>query len=238
MKRAFVLVLTLAVFLAMLPGAAQAARAGISIGGKVGFMYEDSTVTLKPKLKNLAASQLNWSSSDSAVASVSAGKINAHKSGTAVITVSGGEAKAACGVVVLPREVNVKAGETLALPNGTVEKYTVQDTSVARVKSNGVIGGISAGSTYVQVSYGSQKLYVKVNVVGGNKVEQSKAAYLACANSTNQIVLVEYEGGSRAALSIHEKKNGVWKELYSCSANVGKNGQSLFRSSTPHITLL
>ena len=224
MKRAILLILTAAVLLGVLPSTALAARAGISLGGKVGFMYEDASVTLKPKLKNLKASQLSWTSSEPSVASVSGGKISAHKAGRTVITASGANATAACGVVVLPREVSVKVGETISLPNGTVESYTVQDTSVARIKSNGTIGGISAGSTYVKVSYGSQKLYVKVNVIGGSKVEQSKASYLACADSTSQIVLVEYESGSNATLSIHEKKNGIWKELYSCDAYVGKNG--------------
>ena len=54
--------------------------------------------------------------------------------------------------------------------------------------------------------------------------EQSKAAQLDCASQTDQIVLVEYQSGSKATLSIHEKQGGTWKELYSCTAYVGKNG--------------
>ncbi len=52
----------------------------------------------------------------------------------------------------------------------------------------------------------------------------SKAAQLQCANETEQIMLVEYSGGTSAALSLHEKVNGEWRELLSCPACVGKNG--------------
>ena len=52
----------------------------------------------------------------------------------------------------------------------------------------------------------------------------SAAAELDCANETDQIVLVDYTGGSKAVLSVHEKQNGVWTELASCDAYVGKKG--------------
>ena len=53
---------------------------------------------------------------------------------------------------------------------------------------------------------------------------EGKAARLECAHETEQIVLVEYRGGTSARLSLHEKEDGCWRELFSCAAEVGKNG--------------
>ena len=37
-------------------------------------------------------------------------------------------------------------------------------------------------------------------------------------------MLVDYTGGSKAVLSLHEKVDGIWTEVLSCDAYVGKNG--------------
>ena len=47
---------------------------------------------------------------------------------------------------------------------------------------------------------------------------------ISAADSAEQIVLVSYQGGSSATLSVHEKKDGFWKQLWSTSAAVGRNG--------------
>ena len=226
MKKHLARILLAVLLLSMLPASALAAKVSISLGGNLGFLYEDGSVTLKPKLKNLSASDLSWSSSDESVATVSGGTIQAKSAGRTVITVSGSGATARCGVVVLPREVKVAVGETVSLPYGTKESYTMQYDSIASVSKSGAITGKKAGSTLLRVSYGKQKLYVQIQVTDREEVqvEQSKAAQLDCASQTDQIVLVEYQSGSKANLSIHEKRNGVWKELHSCTAYVGKNG--------------
>ena len=226
MKKHLARILLAILLLSMFPTQALAAKASISLGGNLGFMYVDGTVTLKPKLKNLSAADLSWSSSDESVAVVEGGTIRAKSAGRTVISVSGGGATARCGVVVLPREVQVAVGETVSLPYGTKETYTMQYASIASISRNGTITGKRAGSTLLRVSYGKQKLYVQIQVTQKEEAQvgQSKAAQLSCASQTDQIVLVEYQSGSRAVLSIHEKQNGVWKELYSCTAYVGKNG--------------
>ena len=226
MKKHLARILLAVLLLSMLPASALAAKASISLGGNLGFLYEDGSVTLKPKLKNLSASDLSWSSSDESVATVEGGTIRAKSAGRTVITVSGSGATARCGVVVLPREVKVAVGETVPLPYGTKESYTMQYDSIASVSKSGAITGKKAGSTLLRVSYGKQKLYVQIQVTDREEVqvEQSKAAQLDCASQTDQIVLVEYQSGSKAVLSIHEKQGGTWKELYSCTAYVGKNG--------------
>ena len=225
MKKHLARILLAVLLLSMLPASALAAKASISLGGNLGFLYEDGSVTLKPKLKNLSASDLSWSSSDESVATVEGGTIRAKSAGRTVITVSGSGATARCGVVVLPREVKVAVGETVPLPYGTKESYTMQYDSIASVSKSGAITGKKAGSALLRVSYGKQKLYVQIQVTDREEVqvEQSKAAQLDCASQTDQIVLVEYQSGSKAVLSIHERQGGAWKELYSCTAYVGKN---------------
>ena len=222
MKKTLIWILIITMLAGAVP-AALAAKASIKLGGRVGFMYVGGEVTLKPGLKGVSASQLKWSSSDASV-SVENGRITAKSVGRSVITVSGGGASAKCGVVVLPKCIVLTAGEKYSLPYGTVEKYKMANSSVAAVSSKGVITAKKAGETTLRVSYGSQKLNIGITVNAKESVQQSKAAYLDCANSTDQIVLVEYQGGSKALLTIHEKKSGVWKQLYSCTAYVGSNG--------------
>lgn len=225
MKRFLVFGLIIAILITCMPVSALAERASIQLGGKVGFMYADMSVTLKPRLKNLSADEIEWSSSDESVAKVKNGTIQAAAPGRTVITAAGGDANAHCGVVVLPKRIEMKMGESYALPYGTVEKYAVQNGSIASVSKKGVITGKRAGTTLIRVRYGKQTLYVQVEV---NDMDasalQSEAAKLDCAAVSDQILLVDYKSGSNATLSIHEKRSGVWTQLYSCDAYIGKNG--------------
>jgi len=214
--------LIMVMILSMLPTGAYAAA--IRLGGKVGFMYENMSVTLKPKLAGVKRGNLVWASSDTDVATVKGGKITSKSAGLTTVSVSGGGASAKCGVVVLPRSVEVKAGESLSLPYGGVEKYAVQHKRIASISRSGVITGKAAGNTRVLVAYGRQKLLINVKVTNAQAAAQSEAAKLSCANETDQIVLVDHQSGSRATLSIHEKKNGVWTQLASCNAYLGSKG--------------
>lgn len=225
MKKHIAFVLVAVLLLSCLPFSAFAAKASIQLGGKIGFMYADMSVTLKPRVKNASLADVVWSSSDESVATVDNGTIKSIAPGRTVISASLDGAVARCGVVVLPKVVSLKRGESYGLPNGTVEKYAVQHASIASVSKKGVITGKSAGTTLVRVRYGKQTLFVQVEV---NDMEatalQSEAAKLDCAAQADQIVLVDYISGSRATLSIHEKRSGVWVQLYSCDAYVGRNG--------------
>lgn len=225
MKRRLFRALCTALVFALLCAPALAERARISLGGKLGLMYEGDEATLKPRLKGVSAGALEWSSSDSEAVKVDGGRVTAKAAGRAIITVRGGGAKARCGVVVLPRQVEIEAGERYALPNGTLEKYAVQDGAIAKVSDRGVISGLKAGETLVRVRHGKQTLFVQLKVRGAEGgAQQSAAAELDCADTASQIVLVDHAGGSKARLSIHEKKSGVWKERYACTAYLGKAG--------------
>ena len=66
---------------------------------------------------------------------------------------------------------------------------------------------------------------------------------VAAADSAEQIVLVAYQGGSSATLSVHEKQDGFWKQLWNTPAAVGRNGINKTRegdgrtpSGTFHLT--
>ena len=223
MKRTLMCILIAALILSILPAGAMAAKSPKIYGPK--FMYEGDEVTLGPEIKGIPVELLDWSSADESVVAVRAGQVRAISAGRALISASYGSATAYAGVVVLPREVTVAVGEVISLPYGTKEKYYIEDKTVVAVSKKGQILGLREGTTRVGIAYGSQKMIVRVNVIGSDSAaEQSAAAGLDCAGSTNQIVLVEYQSGSKAKLSIHEKVSGVWKELYSEMAYVGRNG--------------
>lgn len=225
MKRRIIAILFAIMLISVFPLQAFATKTSIQLGGKIGLMYVDTSVTLKPRVKGAQASQIAWSSSNEAVATVNGGTIKAHASGRAIIRAAVDDSEAFCGVVVLPKQIEINIGESYRLPNGTVEKYASQQSSIAKVNDKGVVTGCSKGSTWIRVRYGKQTLYVQavVNDMGAEAL-QSEAAKLDCAAETDQIVLVDYKSGSSATLSIHEKRSGVWTQLYSCSAYLGRNG--------------
>lgn len=227
--RSLALLLILVLAFASIPALAE--KAQIRLGGKMGLMYTGDSVTLRPKLTGVQKSELKWSSSDESVATVSGGTIVGKAPGRAVISVSGGGAQARCGVVVLPKSVELKVGESGQLPNGTLEKYAVQNGKIASIGKRGLVTAKAAGETLIGVRYGAQMLLIQLKVTSDSQEEQEKpdsqqsaAAELDCADSASQIVLVEYDSGSKARLSVHEKQSGLWKEIYSCTAYVGKNG--------------
>ena len=220
-KRKIICALLLAALLFTLPLEAFAAqRAVIRLPVKAGLMFVGSEVRLKPRLLRVSAAELTWTSSNPEVVQVQSGRLRGVSAGKAVVTVSGGGAKAKVGVVVLPGSVSMAVGDTVSLPYGGAETYLSKDKSVASVSAKGVITGNAAGETHVQVRYGKQKMNVRVTVKG----QDSIAATLSCASETSQIVLVDYQKGSTATLTIHEKQGGVWKQLYEGTAYVGQNG--------------
>ena len=228
-------VLALALLLTCAPGAVAAKKnvASIRFSVKVALAKVGQTATLKPRLHGVKMADLIWSSSDETVLSMSENVAGALQPGKAVITATDGSVRARMGVVVLPETVVVGVGQSAQLPRGGVEKYRVQDKSVASISRTGSVIGLSAGQTQALVICGRQKVLLGVTVTGGNSSGStqigSAAAQLDCADETDQIIWVEHTGGSRARLTVHEKQDGVWKQLYACDAYVGKNGMGKTR---------
>ena len=243
-KRLTALVLALMLLMA-LPSAGLAAKKkapAIKLPVKMGLMFVGDSARLAPKLQNVAREDVRFSSSDSSVATISElGVVQAVAEGKTVLTAAGGGAEAQCGLVVLPKKIIMTAGESMSLPSGGVELYRSKDPDIAEVAENGVISGRKAGNTVVAVKYGKQVVAVEVVVTEKDDEDDdededddkvivtpaptmSKAATLDAATKADQIVLVEYTGGSSATLSMHEKINDIWVERLSTSAWVGRNG--------------
>ena len=228
LKKRILAILLVAALLLALPTGSLAAKkkkkVSIRFPAKVCLMQEGKKLALKPKLKGVKLDKLTWSSSDDGVLSMFGNQAQALKPGKAIITATGGSAKARCGIVVLPAALTLAVGEKASLPRGGVEKYKVKNKAVASVSKRGVIKGKGAGQTKVLATYGKQKVMINIIVTGSAPQTGSAAAELDCAAQAEQIVLVDYTGGSNATLSVHEKKAGVWKQVFQCPAYVGKNG--------------
>ena len=225
MKQIAAALLIWALLLALPAGAMAAKKAGIRFPAKVALVMEGVSAPLKPKLKGVKLAEIGWASSDETVLRMTGNTAEALKPGRAVITATGGGATAKVGVVVLPTSVTLAAGEQYSLPRGGVEQYRVKDAAVAKVSGQGVLLGGQPGETRLLVRYGKQRKVIHVVVTGTDWPQAgSAAAALDCAATAEQIVLVEHTGGSNAELSVHEKRNGLWTELYRGAACVGRNG--------------
>lgn len=124
---------------------------------------------------------LTWSSSNSAVATVSNGKVTAKSAGTAVITVTDGVKTSQCMVTITktetPKEVTLKlAKSSLDLKVGGSEtlsvtytgdkslSWTSSNTAVATVK-NGKVTAVSAGNAVISVTDGVKTVQCRVTVI-------------------------------------------------------------------------
>ncbi|MBQ3424855.1 MAG: L,D-transpeptidase family protein [Clostridia bacterium] len=225
MKRRITAGLLALVLMLLCPmGAMAAKKAGIRFPVKVGLMFEGASVTLKPKVTGVSRALLSWESSDASVLEMQGNTATAKAPGRAVITASGGGATARCGVVVLPRSLSLTVGDKVSLPRGGVEKYAMKNKRVATVSKKGLVRAVKPGKTKLTVKYGAQKLTLAVTVSKPEAQTGSAAAGLEAAGESDQIVLVERTKGSSATLTVHEKRDGVWVQLYTCAAYVGKNG--------------
>jgi len=227
MKKRILCGLLIALLLLALPaGGLAEKKASIKFPVKIGFMQQGGEVSLTPKLKNIDGADLVWESSDEAVARIWEGKLQAIGAGRAIITASGGGAKAKLGLVVLPSELSVGVGESVSLPYGGVEKYRVKDEELVSVSKKGIVTGVAAGQTQMLVKYGKQKLLIDLTVTDaqGGTLPEGDGDDLGDTAEASQVVLVERTSGSNAKLTLHEKQDGAWKQVYECDAYIGKNG--------------
>ena len=149
-----------------------------------------SKLTLKasvtPELAALS-NEVQWTSSNTSVATVANGVVTAKKAGTATITATVGDLKATCKVTVIQKVTGVKVspvtvynGKTAKIkvtvsPSNASNKavsYTSSNKSIATVTSAGVVKGVKPGTAYITVKAkdGSGK-YAKCKVT----VKQQKA---------------------------------------------------------------
>ena len=231
LRRLALLTALLALLAAALPAGAGAASVRFPIN--VGFLYVGDSMPLMPALSGVSMRELNWASTDSSVVRMDGNRLAAVGEGIALIGAMGRGAWDVCGAVVLPREIALTAGERHALPANGLLEYATADARVATVDASGTLTAVAAGETLVGVRFGKAYGIARVTVSGGasptfppaqERPEGSAAAELDCAGEASQIVLVDYEGGSRATVSFHEKVDGVWTQLYETYGYVGRNG--------------
>ncbi|MBR2698585.1 MAG: L,D-transpeptidase family protein [Clostridia bacterium] len=226
-KRWMCLMMAMLIMAAVPAGAMAAQKAAIKLPAKVGLLFVEGQMQLKPKLKGVKSEDLTYATSADGVVEISEkGVIKGVAQGKVTVTVSGGGAKAKCAILVVPKGLSLEVGEKVTLPTATDVKFKMKDIKIAKVTQKGVVKGVKAGKTKLLMVCGKQKrtLTVEVRDKGGETDGDSKAAKLAAAAETDQIVLVEYKSGSKATLSVHEKQDGHWKQLLETPAYVGKNG--------------
>lgn len=128
--------------------------------------------TLKLKVKG-TKSKVKWSSNKKSVATVnSKGKVTAKKKGTATITAKVNGKKYKCKITVEQPKINITSvsltkGKTTTLKVlGTKQKvsWKSQNNNIAKVTSNGVVSGVSAGTTTVTGTVLKKKYNCKVQV--------------------------------------------------------------------------
>ena len=230
MKRWICLLMALMI-LAALPAGAMAAKkattkAAIKLPAKVALVYVGGQLQIKPKLLGVKKDSLKYETSADGVATVSeTGLIKGVAQGKIAVKVSSGTAEAKCTVLVYPKGLSLEVGEKVTLPTATKVKFIMKNSKIAKVSAKGEVKGVKAGKTKLLVYYGKQKRTLTVEVAEKTEPDgESKAAQLDAASQAEQIVLVEYKSGSKATLSVHEKRDGKWKQLMETPAYVGKNG--------------
>lgn len=147
---------------------------------------------------------VTWSSNNTNVATVNNGVVTALGSGTATITASSGNISTTCSVtVVSPEEVipeltglamnlsnsSIEVGETLQLSYTRTPSDAVLETiswssgnnSIATVNQNGLVTGISVGSTTITAYYGD------ISTTCNLTVTQSSTALTALSFNTSSV---------------------------------------------------
>ena len=161
---------------------------------------EKATLTAIVLPDTLTNKSVYWTSSNSAIASVSStGEVTAVGEGTAVITATytGNSKKSASCVVTVTKPLakitisevlSVKVGETVNL-NASISEienktlmYSSDNTSVVKVDTNGNITGVKAGTamiTVISVANTSVRGYCVVTVTGESGVIKETTKYVA-----------------------------------------------------------
>lgn len=149
------------------------AAAKPQLNHKKATMYTGATLTLKVKKKK--SSSLRWKSSNKKVAIVKNGKVKALKKGKTTIRVKAGKRTLICKINVKSNKLNrktltvYKSGtfqmKATKLKKGIIKGWTSQNNSIATVSDNGLVTGISNGTTTISVKLKSETYTCKVQVV-------------------------------------------------------------------------
>lgn len=153
------------------------------------------TVTILPA--NATDVKVEWTTSDETIATVEDGKIKALSPGNATIIASVGEKKAECRVIVEPLKpesltleltsVALLTGETkqlkatvLPLKGEFNVEWSIADTKIATITSDGMLTALSVGETVVTAKCGDLvaecKVYVSKTIIAVDDVKLSASS--------------------------------------------------------------
>lgn len=175
--------------------------------------------------------QLRWGSSDRSVAVVdSSGKVTAKAAGSARIIVKAGDLRTTCKVKVIDAELSARSvslvkGRTDRLKvSGTSRKVTWKSSNsrIVAVNSSGKIRAKRTGTAVIYARIGVSRLSCRVTVTY-DRWDRLRDKYRD-DDETNQLVLVRYQGGSRANVQMYRKSGRKWKRILDCQGYVGSNG--------------
>jgi uncharacterized protein YjdB len=149
-------------------------------------------ITVDGTYTDISNTQIQWSSSDSAVASVNSGNITAKKSGTTTITAVYEGQEYQCVVTVLEATYSLsetrlaltqggsstltlkqKVGSTESTVSNTDITWKSSNTSVATVDKYGRIKALKSGSTTITATYDA-KQYICTVTVEANQSEETE----------------------------------------------------------------
>jgi hypothetical protein len=158
-----ILSIMLLLCLAIAPIEALAASVKITFPGKVGMLYEDMTVTVKPKVSGVKLSKLKWETSNASVVRVSGNRVIARNGGKILTTdngnggwsvfqvgravddgerpvVTGNEILAENGGILEARHfVTLSKGNKITIRNGGVLQTTVAEPEIAPTEPGDIV---------------------------------------------------------------------------------------------------
>lgn len=114
----------------------------------------------------------------------------------------------------------LRAGDiaTLSVLNADPKAFASSNKKIATVSQNGIVTGKKPGTATITCTTTQEEdLSIKITVFG------DWAGGLNVAKNRSQLILVAAKG-NKATLTFHQKSNGIWKQLYSTTAYIGRNG--------------
>ena len=176
-KRKLFGIFIFAILFAFLVDFSPTEAASIKLNKTKATVRKEKTVTLKV-LNYKKPDKVKWKSSNKKIATVSKGKVTGVKAGNATITAIVGSKKLTCKVTVKnkpslsKKSVTIRKGSTATIevknPGKTIT-WKSEDNKIATVK-DGVITGVSAGETIINITTASYKLKCKVTVIPKPKI--------------------------------------------------------------------
>ena len=112
-------------------------------------------------------------------------------------------------------EIVTNEDGTKSIRNTLKEKEVFQENNSSKDLKNNSSKNSTSSSNKKNSSSGNNT---------SSNANQSFVANMSISNQTTQAITVVGNGGSYAILTLHTKQNGIWTEILSCNARVGKNG--------------